>query len=1056
MTIDAIKYEFSRTESMASGSSSCRNGDEAIKAAIATLSLSLQHAGDRRMPERRRHVVAHYGSPSRLDLTHRFSGDGVRDVSESPWTATIYGARTKAKIAAATTAAPLDLAVTTKYLDTLATSSAHGAGKSTSANFTTLDLSTMTAQQRALYSITEDVPRDVLMATPALLAAVRAAFQTAGGRELALEAQIYDADFVGDLAQPAGAAHGRRLTETPPLRFQDVYRFASSFPLSKRRQVEQLIDAVAENSPTFRNMMVKARQRYFHKLPIGVDPQLPGAASIRPRSGRITLRDSGAPAEIVSTIVFETSNGANLDYLTTPRHHDLTRSGNLSFTPQYAATLDRQAARIYAGQIRQSPAAMTSFVNERIMQPDIQAAIHADVRQHYAVPSAESAQYEARVTSHWDEKVRQEALSDPATLVQFLKEKFGEHRLRIATHLAVRTEYAETASVFNHMQVFAELRSRARQGMLTGVGPGSLDLAGIAQMDTFRSVAGITRGALPIPRFEIETRIVNNMFETGHTSHYLNYELGQPRSRLLYFPETAEITAIDGAAQPKTPGKQIAAKAPAETVSAVDTHAETEAASMEGMRASAIVDQQIADTAGKSSSGSIDTETARADSEAALVTQSEALAGHILASPSVRKALKVGGKLLTAAAVAGLTVELGQAIRTDVNNGDKNAGASVHKIFELVQSLGGAGIGSGIGASLGSAAGATVGSVVPGLGTAVGAVAGAAVGSFVGGILGYAAGRVIAASPSNTFTRALDIALADHSPQPSHGVLGNLLDDPDGNGQRLIVAGSVDDKLDNFSELTDAFKTFGYQVSASKDQLNQLIAAYSGRGDGALSATEIAAAIRDKVLVVQPDGSVTVDPYQFTINVGSGSEPVQASHIAARLITFGSAKPGSDARLNAGELNDGLNAAGYHRASGTDAHALGLVLNAYDRDGDGAVGQQDLANALSDQAIFIGTDGAVSINASRILGQSGGQSRNIALRVITAGSHNDAFANRGELHDGLSAAGYDSKLNKDDYTGLVARYGSPGVGALSVSQLQKAIDDGALVFHEGGSVSVAA
>lgn len=899
-----------------------------------------------------------------------------------------------------------------------------------------LDPNSQTPLQRLLLKAVKELTPAQLAASPALLTAVSAGFQTQGGRQLALAANILDASLVGDLRQPVAAAGGtqarRRLTEiNASNNINAAFAFDASIPAEQVQRTRDLLIAITENSPTMRNILAEARGNNLDvPMRVVVDPEMSGAAMISGITGVITLQSMEDAEQAASSIVFEANNAAIFHLYDDLRETDVFLNGG-NFLPGYANKLDEQAANIFQGALRKNPKLMADFVDERLTQPDIRSDIDSEVAIHSHGDVRADAEFRQRVTAAWKGKIVYDAIDDAASLRPYLAQKYEEQQLRLATHLAMRTEDIETESLFNHHAIFKEINLRSLRHALT---PGSevlLNTPSLQAMDTYRGMAPSSRGGMPITEDVARAAVIETQVRSGHTLQYLQQSL-----RLNESPAIFQPNAEPGNTSP---------------LQFADSQADAlleEASALAGRKSRSVIDSAIsADGAGSAAANG----AVQAAAQASLREQSTALAQKIMMHPKVSAALRAGGKTLSAAAVAAMVYQLGEAIATDAKNGDHDAHATRKVLTELLSGL----LVGEAGALGGATVGAIIGSVVPGIGTAIGAF----IGGLFGGALGFAVGSA-AGSAAYGFTQKpidalIDSLLADKNP-PTPGLLGKVRAEPQKNAALIVQAGSKNDAQINAGELRAGLQAFSYTVGANDGELKRMIDAYSA-GNGALSAAELAAAIRDKALVWAEDGSVTVDPYQYSINLGSGlgDQNAQAGHIASRLINLDTAKHdgAGDGRVNAGELIGSLETAGYKLAEGTSKQLLARALNAYDRLGNGAVNHQDLMNAITDGAIVINTDGSVSVNEGRILGQLGGQSANIASRIIQAGSNNDLFANRGELEDGFKAADYDAKLSQAEREILIARYGRLGVGAIGVGGLKKAINDGALMVHASGEIT---
>jgi hypothetical protein len=806
-----------------------------------------------------------------------------------------------------------------------------------------LDPATQTPLQRALLEAVNQFAPQQLAASPALLAAVRAGFQTGGGRKLAFAAHILDASLVGDLSQPVPAANGapprRRLVEVDaPGEVDATFVFDPSIPASQARPAHDLLSAIAENSPTMRNVMAQARARVRAPLQIKVDPNLPFGAKINRETGVITVRSIDDPQQAASSIVFEASNAANFEHFDDVQARDVFLGGG-QFLPGYVGRLDAQAADILQGALKKSPARMASFADERVTQADVRAAIEADVAQHSHRDARAEAAFRTRVTEAWKEKVMHDARTDVASLRPYLSQKFGAQALRLATHSALLTENAEVESLFNHHAIFRELDARNLRHRLT---PGSevlLNHTSILAMDNFRGMAPSTRGALPFTRDMARAAVVESQIERGHTFLYLQQRLAVQGERHIFesIPDPVQ-------------GAQAADESNADT--RADTRADARAdAGLEEAGAAAGRDSRSAIEA----RGAVGDGAARAAAEATLRQQSMTLAEKILDHPQIARALKVGGKGLAAAALAALVWQLGEAILTDVNNGDREAHATRKALAELLGGL----LGGEGGALGGAALGAVIGSVVPGVGTAVGAFVGGLFGSALGFGLGSAAGSAGYGFTQKPIDALIDRVVAAHGPAAT-GVLGELLAEPRRNAARIVKAGSADDAQSNAGELRTGLEVFGYTVRASDDQLGRLISAYGPAGKGALGAVEISLALTEGALFIDADGAVRVDTGRILGHTGE-----QSAHIGRRVVNAGS----EDDRLcNDSELREGFEKALYDPQL-TDDDYRALIAR-YDPRHIGAISEIGLQQAIDQGVLVLHDDGRVTKGRAFISAES--------------------------------------------------------------------------------------
>lgn len=397
------------------------------------------------------------------------------------------------------------------------------------------------------------------------------------------------------------------------------------------------------------------------------------------------------------------------------------------------------------------------------------------------------------------------------------------------------------------------------------------------------------------------------------------------------------------------------------------------------------------------------------------------------------KALPFLGPMLLAAGTEEFFRGLYQAVQADLNNKDRKGTATRAYLIDTL---------SGMGGSI--AAAAAGGRAGP-----VGAIAGAVAGFFGG----RAAGRGIAAGGGNSATRAIDMVVQDvirhQIDKAFEQEARNALPLPA--GARVVQAGSTHDAHANVEELRKGLAATGLKVSASDEQLAWLVAAYGSTGSGAMSAEDIDRAIEDGALRHDGQGGVTVDPFAFTINLDSSAQHPLADNVAARVVALGSQDEDDDKLLNTGELMGALKDAGY--ALGADEGRFERLVAAYDRSGDGALDEREIAQALKDDALVIATDGTVWINDICITGLTDNTAVAIGLRVVKAGAGGDLLSTADDLDKGLEAAGYDPRLGDDDYAALIAHYGDPATRLIGPEGITQAIVDGALVIDADGKVT---
>ncbi|MES2887725.1 MAG: hypothetical protein V4739_06900 [Pseudomonadota bacterium] len=885
---------------------------------------------------------------------------------------------------------------------------------------------TGTPLQRLLDQAVNGRTLEQLKSSPALLAAVRAAFQTEGGRQFAIDANIIDPSLVGDLSlpvTPGGTQQARTLTQAELAADVDATFVPGADLLPGGwTATARVLRAMAQNSPEFRNLMARARALNGDKpLVVDVDPKAT-QARFDAATGTIWLPTSGSgdPSQAASSIVFYANQGSSLPPMPAA---DATGQPT-DFTEEEAAHLDEMGAQMLSGGFRQDPAAFNAYIDDEMRQPN-RGGGSTFIQDLQAIRNANPTWTAEEIRDYYVEQIRlgfaDRALARPESLLPFIARTYDtpdkRWQFRMAVKAAHRQQQTELQATRNHHLVFSGLQSDNRTTPLSGDAVGVLSDSALEVMDRYRNAPAVEQG-----RSKGFNNVLGSAFRSGEGAVYLD-EAVRARGLTSVFVGLPPKAANGG-----QPG---------------DGAGLIEAAGLEaGLKV-----RMAAEDAVQAMGPEGEAATAQSATDAALRAQSATLAETILASPAVESLVEAIGP----AAAEALKARLAEAIYADVSQGKRGAPATRQVLQESLTA----------GRSAATfAPGSPARTVLDG----VSDQASLAVQSFVDHLFG-AAPRVSAGqfpldlgpTPVKTL---VDRLIAVPSTMPVAVDPDQPLPDEQRIALRIVDAGSDIDLYANAPELRAGLEADNYTVQADDRELGRMINAYSSSGNGALSPEDLALAMHDKALVIQANGTVTLDPSRYTFNLGSGdgSQRLQANRIAGRLINLDLQKNEGvgDRRINSAELIDSLEGSSYELADGTDEKSLGRALNAYDRHGDGAVDQEDLTRAFTDGVLYITANGEVVVDADRIVGVAEGQAANIGLRIVRAdrdGADRDLFVNADELNDCLEAVGYDSKLSQADCEALIARFDPQGRVLISNIGLQQAIEQGVIVLDDDGTVT---
>ncbi len=266
---------------------------------------------------------------------------------------------------------------------------------------------------------------------------------------------------------------------------------------------------------------------------------------------------------------------------------------------------------------------------------------------------------------------------------------------------------------------------------------------------------------------------------------------------------------------------------------------------------------------------------------ASALEQSNLLAAQLLDHPELAAFLRSGGEALNGLGRAAIIYTLGQAIYTDVKNGDRHAPATRKALAELLGGLAGAELGALGGSAGGAALGGLIGSVIPGLGNAVGAFVGGIVGGLGGSIAGWIGGSAAAdqafALSKGPIDHLLDHLIGETRPpvkaaqRPVEQIPQAPEQAPDAPenlalAERIIglarqaaqASGRGEDLPAEFF-LIIGFQDAGYDLSGIDDgDMSWLVDTYGSPGGG-IEPQGLARAIGDGAVRIDGEGKVSID-----------------------------------------------------------------------------------------------------------------------------------------------------------------------------------------------------
>ncbi|MES2887324.1 MAG: hypothetical protein V4739_04855, partial [Pseudomonadota bacterium] len=169
--------------------------------------------------------------------------------------------------------------------------------------------------------------------------------------------------------------------------------------------------------------------------------------------------------------------------------------------------------------------------------------------------------------------------------------------------------------------------------------------------------------------------------------------------------------------------------------------------------------------------------------------------------------------------------------------------------------------------------------------------------------------------------------------------------------------GTGDERL-NAAELVDSLEASGYRLAegTSEKDIGRALSAYDRFGQGAVNHQDLKNALVDGALVIDIDGSVSVNSSRILGQAGG-----QAANLALRVVQAGGQEP--QASLDASALHDNLKAAGYTPAL-SEADCATFIGEVQAPGQPGRVSQAGLQQAIERGLLVFHDDGTVRLPAS--------------------------------------------------------------------------------------------
>nr|MBA2722186.1 hypothetical protein [Methylibium sp.] len=257
---------------------------------------------------------------------------------------------------------------------------------------------------------------------------------------------------------------------------EQTLEFDDSIALETR----QILLAAADNSPTLRNVLLRA-MKLFGKITVSVAGDQHSAGRLDLLRGKASIFVKfGSPEQMAATIAFELGNAAQLPSILAAGH---SPSDTLN-----TAQIDEYSARIYQGFIKKSPIERYRFL-------------------------AWARQQRSGITDA-------ELAADGELINKYLHSTYGADAVRHATRTALAVDVQELDTALLLEKIGVELEGTAAEGGLAGASSSSLTGTAISairryrlELDQWAATGNLRQAGLAV------------QIESGHTGAYFHSQL---------------------------------------------------------------------------------------------------------------------------------------------------------------------------------------------------------------------------------------------------------------------------------------------------------------------------------------------------------------------------------------------------------------------------------------------------------------------------------------------------------------------------------------------------
>ncbi|MGN6701898.1 MAG: hypothetical protein ACTHKB_02915 [Burkholderiaceae bacterium] len=242
-------------------------------------------------------------------------------------------------------------------------------------------------------------------------------------------------------------------------------------------------------------------------------------------------------------------------------------------------------------------------------------------------------------------------------------------------------------------------------------------------------------------------------------------------------------------------------------------------------------------------------------------------------------------------------------------------------------------------------------------------------------------------------------------------------------GKALSSEGGSFLGIGSAEEFKAALQARGFTVNISDDDLHTLFTAYGGFFHSLMDVF-IQAMLTEGALVLSPDGMTA------TATITDQTRYYEAGTIN-QLGTYASSE--ASPPMNAAQLRQGLDRAGYSTAGLTDAQLESLIA-AYSGEDQGTISADQLAQAIKDGALVLS-------NNTAMLNEGAVTDGALANSLIAKGSDGNTIGNWQGLKTALVNSGYMLHMSDDDMHRLFAGYAGAD-GQLDAAEVVRMLTDG--------------